>query len=319
MKWVVIRLMQGVLLLVVLSILVFVFADFAPGDFLAEAELDPRVSQELIEKLRENYGLEDSLHVRYGRWVASVFRGEGGYSLAYRRPVLELMLPRIGHTLILATVATLLSWLLALATGILSAYRRGGWIDRSLFLVVVTLLAIPEVLLALGGLILAVNTDLPLGGATSLDYQTLTWAGQILDWARHLFIPVGVLTLASVPALIRHVRSAVIEALEQPFVAAARGHGIGGARLLVGYVMPAASNPLITLFGFSFGGLVSGSMLVEEILGWPGMGPLVLDSLMSKDLHVLNTGTVVICLFLLTGNLVADLLRLLIDPKVRDV
>lgn len=312
------RLAQGVLLLVVLSMLVFVFAELAPGDFFTGATLDPRMSEELIETLRLRYGLEQPLHVRYFRWVASVARGEGGFSIAYRRPVVDLFLPRAGHTLMLAGISLLLAWVVALALGIASAYRAGGWLDRSTLIGVAALLAIPELLLALLGILVGVNTRLPLGGATSLDYASLSFGARLVDRFEHLLIPVTVLALTCLPVLVRHVRASVLEALDTPFVHAARGHGISGRRLMLVYVLPAAANPLITLFGVSFGGLLSGSLVIEGALGWPGLGPLVLESMTNQDLHVLLAGILGVCAFLWVGNLIADGLLALIDPRFGD-
>ncbi len=312
------RLAQGALLLVVLSMLVFVFAELAPGDFFTGAVLDPRMSEELIETLRLQYGLEQPLHIRYLRWASSVARGEGGFSIAYRRPVVDLFLPRAAHTLMLAGASMLLAWIIALVLGIAGAYRAGGWLDRSTLIAVAALLAIPELLLALLGILVAVNTRLPLGGATSLDYASLSLGARLIDRIEHLVIPVTVLALTSLPVLVRHVRTSVLEALDAPFVRAARGHGISGRRLMLAYVLPAAANPLITLFGISFGGLLSGSLVIEGAMGWPGLGPLVLESMTNQDLHVLLAGILGVCAFLWVGNLIADGLLVLIDPRSGD-
>ena len=312
------RLAQGVLLLVVLSMLVFVFAELAPGDFFTESILDPRMNEELVETLRLKYGLEQPLHVRYLSWLGSVARGEGGFSIAYRRPVVDLFLPRAAHTLILAGIAMLLAWAFALTLGIASAYRAGGWLDRSALVGVAVLLAVPELLLALLGILVGVNTRLPLGGATSLDYASLSLWARLMDRVEHLVIPVTVLALTCLPVLVRHVRAAVLEALDAPFVRAARGHGISGGRLMLAYVLPAAANPLVTLFGVSFSSLLSGSLVIEGALGWPGLGPLVLESMTNRDLHVLLAGILGICVFLVIGNLIADAILALIDPRSGD-
>ncbi len=312
------RLAQGLTLLVVLSMLVFVFAELAPGDFFTESTLDPRMSEELIETLRGRYGLEQPLHVRYARWVVSVARGEGGFSIAYRRPVADLFLPRALNTLVLTGSSLLIAWMAALILGIVSAYRAGGWLDRSTLVGVAVLLAVPELLLALLGVLVGVNTRLPLGGATSFDYDSLSGWARLVDRIEHLIIPVSVLVLTSLPILVRHVRSSVLEALDAPYVRAAHGHGIAGGRLMLAYVLPAAANPLITLFGVSLGGLLSGSLVIEGALGWPGLGPLLLESLTNRDLHVLLAGILGACAFLMVGNLIADALLVLTDPRSGD-
>ena len=309
------RLAQGIVLLILVSMAVFAFAELAPGDMFSEAMLEGRMSQDLVDQLRLRYGLQDPVHVRYARWVSSVFRGELGFSLAHRRPVIELLLPRVLNTLILTASSTAIAWLLALVLGAAGAYRAGGWVDRSTLLGVAVLLSIPELLLALLGILVAVHTGLPLGGASSLDSVSMSWWERSIDRIEHLIIPVTVLVLTSVPPLVRHVRAAVSEALSAPFVRAARGHGINGSRLFFAYVMPSALNPLITLFGVSFGALLSGSLAIEGALGWPGLGPLVLESIMNRDLHVLLAGILGACGFLILGNLIADILLMLTDPR----
>lgn len=316
MSRVVWRLVQGLALLWILPMAVFVFSDLAPGSLLDEMRLDPRMSPQRLEALTVQYGLDQSIWVRYRRWVESLLRGEGGYSPVYRRPVVELMAPRLANTLGWTLPAALLSWLIALALGTWSALRQKGWADRSILLWVALLSAVPEVLLALGGLLVAVHSPLPLGGTVSLDHQQLTDLRRLADRASHLVIPVVVLVAATLPMLVRHVRSAVVEALDQPSVRAARGHGMAPVRWLGGYVWPAAANPLITLAGLSVGALVSGSMTVEWVLGLPGLGPMVIEAVSSRDLHVLTFGLLLACGFLVLGNALADLLLLWVDPRI---
>ena len=306
------------MLLWVLSVLVFVFADLAPGDFLEQAQLDPRMNPELLQQLRSSFGLDAPLHIRYARWVGSILKGDGGYSLAYRRPVFELLWPRLLNTLMLTTGALILSWTAALILGFLSAVMQGGSLDRVVLLLTTGLLIIPEILLALAGLWLAVYAGFPLGGTISLDYQDLSGWQRFEDRLRHLVIPVTVLTLAGLPNLVRHVRSAVVGALEEPYVQAARGHGLYGLRFWIGYVLPAAANPLITLFGVCLGALISGGMVVEAVLGWPGLGPMLIESALNGDLHVFNAGLMAGCACLIFGNFLADLLLSLVDPRMEE-
>jgi peptide/nickel transport system permease protein len=130
-------------------------------------------------------------------------------------------------------------------------------------------------------------------------------------------LPVSVLVLTALPLLVRHVRSAMIGVLEAPFLQAARGHGIPRRRLLYRYALPAAANPLISLFGFSVGTLLSGSLLVEVVMSWPGLGPLLVEAILSRDLYVVIGGVLLSTLFLVIGNLIADLLLYWADPRTR--
>jgi peptide/nickel transport system permease protein len=181
-----------------------------------------------------------------------------------------------------------------------------------------TLLTIPDLLLFLGVLLFAVRSGwFPSGGMVSVGNESQDLIHQIKDTAWHLFLPSLALVLATLPALIRHVRSAVIEVLGSPFIRAARGHGIPHSRLLFRFALPVAANPLISLFGFSVATMLSSSLLLEVILSWPGLGPLLVEATLNKDAYVV-VGTVMLsAVFLIAGNLLADLLLFAADPRIR--
>ena len=153
---------------------------------------------------------------------------------------------------------------------------------------------------------------------TSLDFASLDLAGRLRDLAWHLTLPVVALAAGAVPVLLRHVRSALIESLQAPVVRHARGHGIAPSRLLLGYALPAAAHPLISLFGFSIATLLSGALLVEVILSWPGIGPLLVEAILARDLHVVVGATLASAVFVVVGQLVADLLLYAVDPRIRE-
>ena len=312
------RCLHAMFLLIGASVLCFVFTDLAPGSFFDEIKLNPQILPETVTALRTHYGLDQPLHVRYVRWVKSVFKGEWGYSFAYNCPVSGLLVVRAKNTLLLTGSATLLVWLIAVPLGIWMAAHPGGWSDRVAMGGTSALLAVPELVLALGFLGLIVRTRmLPAGGMLSLDFDQLGHGSQIRDLAAHMIVPVATLVLASLPVLLRHVRASVSEVLRAPFVQAARGHGVSKTRLLFRYALPAAANPLISLFGFSVGGLLSGSLLVEVVTGWPGLGPLLLEATMSRDLYVVVGVVMSSTIFMILGSLVADVMLLAADPRVR--
>jgi len=312
------RLLHAAVLVLAVSAACFVLAELVPGDFLAPARLDPRASAESLEALRARYGLDRPLHQRYLSWLGSVLRGEMGHSLAYGVPVAPLVLGRAGNTLLLSVPATALAWLLALILGAWGARRPGGWGDRLSLGLGATLQAVPELVLALLALLAAARSGIfPLGGMASLSAGELGFWGRLVDVLRHLALPALVLALALVPVLLRHVRAALSEALEQSFVHAARGHGVGELRLLLTYALPAAAPPLLALFGLSAGTLLSGSLVVEVVMSWPGLGPLLLDAVFARDLHVIVGATLLSGLLLVAGNLLADLLLYAVDPRLR--
>jgi len=311
------RLLHALLLLTAVSGFTFCIAQLAPGTFLDEMRLNPQISAQTIESLRVNYGLDQSLPVRYCRWLASMVSGDLGYSLAYNVPVSKLVWIRLQNTLLLGTAAMILGWMLALPLGMWSAFHPRKWIDRGSSVGSTLLLATPE--LALGMLFLLAVTRwgiLPSGGMMSIHSEQSRWMAAT-DLVRHLVLPAVVLALAAIPVLLRHVRAAMLEALNAPFIQAAKGHGIGNSRLLFRHALPAAANPLISLFGLSLAGLVSGSFLVEIITGWPGLGPLFINAIFARDLHIVMAVVMLFSTVLVIASLWSDLLLYAIDPRVR--
>jgi len=152
---------------------------------------------------------------------------------------------------------------------------------------------------------------------TSGDLEALSPVNKLRDLARHMTLPVIALVLSSLPLLVRHVRAAVADVLDAPFLLAAQGHGIPRRRLLYRYALPAAANPLISLFGLSIGALLSGSLLIEVVMSWPGLGPLLLEAILARDLYVVIGGVLFSTLLLLGGNFLSDVLLFLADPRIR--
>lgn len=303
------RLARSLLLLAGVSVLAFLLFELAPGDYFSEMRLDPRIAPESVAAMRTRYGLDQPLAVRYWRWLGSVARGEFGYSFAYGAPAGPMLWAAAGRTALLNGVAMLLVWLIAVPLGAWCAARRGGWPDRLTTAATGTLVVVPDVLLVLALVMLAVRTRwLPAGGMTSPGES---------DVARHMVLPVTALVLGSLPVLLRHVRTAVAETLETPYIRAAKAHGIGPVRLLFRHALPAAANPLTTLFGFSLGALVSGSLVVEAITNWPGLGALLLNAILARDVFVVLGGVLLSTVFLLAGNFAADLLLYALDPRIR--
>ena len=318
MKYLERRMVHGALLLVSVSVLCFLFTDLAPGNFFDEMKLNPQISSDTVAALRSQYGLDRPLPVRYGRWVQSVVKGEWGYSFAYNSPVRGLILLRARNTLLLTGCATLIAWLIAVPLGVWTASRAGSWPDRVCMSGTSFFLAVPEMVVVFGLLYFVIRSHaLPAGGMMSRGFEQFGFTEKITDLARHLIVPVLTLVLASLPILVRHVRASMIEVLNAPFIAAARGHGISRARVLFRYALPVGANPLISLFGLSLAGLLSGSLLVEVITGWPGLGPLLLEASISRALYVVIGGVMSSTVFMIMGNLLADALLVAVDPRVR--
>ena len=316
------RTFRNGLLMIGISLFSFVLLQIAPGSFFDEMRLNPQVSPETIARLSSQYGLEKPLPIRYFSWLKSVVKGDWGVSLAYNAPVAPLLITRAKNTLLLTATATLLSWGFALPVAVLSAAaatgRRRRWIDHLTSLMTTVLLVVPDLLFALGMLWIAVRTHWWYAGGMltpGLERQN-AWP-QVKDLALHLIGPVTVLVLGSLPILLRHVRTAMLEALSLPFIKAVRGHGVSSGRILFRHALPAAAGPLVSLFGLSVGTMLSSSLLVEVVMNWPGIGPVLLEAILARDVYVVIAAVVFSSIFLVVGMFLADCLLFLVDPRIR--
>jgi peptide/nickel transport system permease protein len=312
------RAAHGLLMLFGVSILMFLLFQTAPGDFLSEMKVSTQISAETIATLRAQYGLDQPLPVRYWQWLKSSARGDFGYSFAYNTPASTLLLPRARNTLLLSIPALLISWLIAVPLGVLAAGWKSRWADRLFSGGTSALLALPDVLIALLALLIALKTGIfPVGGMTSINAQDQgTWAW-LRDLGWHMILPVAALVIGSLTMILRHVRASVSEVLESTYMRAAEGHGLPRFKLLFGYALPAAANPLISLFGLSVAMLLSVSLLIEVVMSWPGIGPLLLEAILARDLFVVIGAVMLSTVFLIAGNLLGDVLLYAFDPRIR--
>jgi peptide/nickel transport system permease protein len=318
MRYLLRRGVQTIWLVLSVSLLTFVMLELAPGDFLTELRADPRIAPATVDALRQRYGLDDGLLVRYVHWLSALSRGDLGYSLAYEMPAASLLWGRALNTLALTVPATLAAWLLAMAIGIAAASARGGWVDRAAGGATSLAIAVPDLLVPLLLVALVARTGwLPSGGMASLDAAGAGGAVRFLDLLRHAVLPLCALVVAIFPTVFRHVRSAMLSALDAPPIRAARGHGIGRRTLVLRHAVPLAANPLISLFGLSLATLLSASLLTEIIMGWPGLGPLFLDAILARDIYLVVGAVVLSTAFLAAASLIVDVLLVVTDPRIR--
>ncbi|MDQ7842504.1 MAG: ABC transporter permease [Armatimonadota bacterium] len=312
------RLLQLIPLLLGITVLSFLIIQLSPGDFLAEIRLNPVVSQETVDQMRANFGLDQPLHIQYLRWLSNVVRGDFGYSFAFQVPVLWLIQSRLLNTLLLNVVALVIAWLVAVPIGIHAATRQYSATDNLFSFIAYIGISTPTFFSGLLLLYLAFVTRLlPIGGMTSLDYALLPWWGKVLDVARHIIIPASVLAFLAVAGLMRQMRANLLEVLRQDYVRTARSKGLADRVVIYKHAVRNAINPLITLFGLELGGLLSGSAILENVVGWPGLGQLILDAVTRKDLYVVMGSLVIGGVTLVLGNLVADILLAVADPRIR--
>jgi len=312
------RIAASIGMLFAVSVLSFALLEMAPGDFFAELEADTRVAPETMAALRAQYGLEQPAVTRYWHWLRSFVTGDLGFSLSHRTSVSNVIWERAANTLLLTVPAMVLTWCLALPIGMWVAQRRNQFADRVCKAATSTLIALPDLLVALLLLLLALRTGLfPTGGMYSPNPDGMGVGARLADFGTHAFLPLCALVITTLPALIRHVRASAIEAAGSPAVQAARGHGLSRSRLTLRYVLPLAANPLISLAGLSIATLLSTSLLIEVVMSWPGLGPLLVEALLAKDVHVVLSASMLASGLLVIGNLAADLTLYAVDPRIR--
>jgi len=291
----------------------------APGDFMSQIEINPQISPETIASMRERFGLDRPWPVQYALWLKNIFlKLDFGESFSRHQPVFQVLAPAAVNSLVLALAAALVTWLVALPLGILAAVKQNTWVDRTASLVAVLGISVPEVFLALLVLFMAARTGwFPLGGMVSLDHDSLSWSGRVLDRLHHLILPALVLATVPLASRMRQMRASLLEVLRADYVTTARAKGLSESRVVLKHAVRNALNPLVTLFGYTLGGLLSGAFLVEVILSWPGLGRVTIDALLTRDLYLIMGSVLMASSVLVLGNLVADLLLLAVDPRVR--
>ena len=318
-KLVIKRLAVAIPTLLLVSIISFALINAAPGDAFAELSQDPRISQETIARLREQYGLERPFITRYGAWLSGVVRGDLGTSLSEKLAVTTLLSARFGNTLKLSLAATLLALLIALPLGALAAKRHGSWLDRVIGALTLVSLSTPRIVLAMMALVFAARTGLfPIGNVRSLNVPDDWSMAALLDGWHHLILPAIVMSLPLTAIYLRQARTGLLEVLSADFIRTARAKGLSEWAVIGKHAARVAAAPLITLLGYAIAALLSGSVIVETVMAWPGIGQLAVNATRTRDIPVLMGVVMLAAVMMLGGNLLADILHLLADPRLRE-
>ena len=311
LKLILSRILQGIIVLLVVSMLTFALLAAAGGDALVSLRTDPLVTEETIQSQARIYGLDQPIPVRYARWLADIARGRMGYSLFYRAPVWVIIRPRLLNTLALAAASLLIALTTALGLGSLAARRTGSWIDRLCGAVILLAASTPRIVLALFALAVTARSSFLAIGASGAQFST---AGSL---AARLLLPAFVLSVPLIALFLAQTRDGIRVALAEEFVQVARAKGLTERAVVLRHALRAALNPLITIFGYSLGGVVSGSVIVETVFGWPGLGQLSVTAVRSRDVPLLMGVVIMTATAVLVGNAVADLLLRINDPRLR--
>ncbi len=312
------RLFQIVPLLIGISALTFLLLQLAPGDFLNTMAENPQISAETLEAMRRRFGLDRPWYVQYGLYLQNLFlRLDFGESFSRHQPVFTVLREGLLNTLLLAGAAAIVTWGLAIPLGVWAAVRQYTWVDRILSFLAFIWLSIPEVLSGLLLLLLAAKTGwFPVGGMRSVDYEELDLLGRMIDVVHHLALPALVVGLIPLAGRMRQMRGNLLDVLRLDYVTTARAKGLDENTVVFKHAVRNAINPLITLFGYTLGSLVSGSFVAEIIFSWPGLGRITLDAILSQDQYLVMGSVLMASVVLILGNLVADVLLVVADPRI---
>jgi len=290
----------------------------APGDFLDQYRLDPSVSQKQLEAMEEEFGLNKPPVIQYLVWLKNLLKGNLGYSFSYRRPVSDLIWERVAATLILSLISLASSWIFGIALGVFSALKKYSFSDKLLTFLAFAFVAIPEFFLGLVMLYFAAKSGwFPISGMKSVYYSSLSTWERFKDILWHLILPATALSLGSFAGLMRYMRGSLLDVLNEDYVTFARAKGMPERVVIFKHAMRNAINPMITFLGFSISGLLGGALFIENVFGWPGMGRLIYQALIQQDMYIVMASGLISAILLVIGNLVADILLALVDPRVR--
>ncbi len=310
------RILQAIPLLVIVSIISFLVIKLSPVDPLAELKMNPAISAETLQAEKQRLGLDLPIHEQYIRWAGNFIRGDLGVSTSGEL-VADRLMERIPNTILLTSVVILITWLIAIPLGIYSALNWKTTADRLLTIISSVGMAIPSFFFALLLLILAVKTGwFPIGGLTSVGFEDFSPVQKVLDVAHHLILPVIVLSTISLAGLQRQMRGNLLDVLESDYVKMARAKGLPENKVIYKHAVRNAINPLVTMLGFEFAALLNGAALTEFVLQYPGLGRLILEAVMKSDINLVMASLMIGSIMLIVGNLIADILLKLVDPRV---
>ncbi len=312
-RFLVTRISESLLVLAVMSAVIYFLMGLMPGDPVdIMIASDPTLTPADAAVLRKLYSLDVPIWERYWNWLGSVLSGDFGYSRTYRRPVMDIMAPRLGNTLVLLGLSSVLAIVIAIPMGIFAAIRPRSWLDNGINLFCFAGISVPSFWFALLLIILFAVTlgVLPAGGMGPID------GGGILVRARYLVLPVTTLTIASLAFYTRFTRAAMMEVLRQDYIRTARAKGAAPNRVVFGHALQNAMIPLVTIIALDFGALFSGALITETMFAYLGMGKMIYDAIIGNDFNLALVGLLFATMVVLIGNILADVGYVALDPRI---
>jgi peptide/nickel transport system permease protein len=304
---------QSLLTLFLVTVVSFGIMHAAPGGPLTIFE-SPRASQAVREQRIKNLGLDQPVHIQYGKWLGQMLQGDFGNTFVAQRRVSDLVWPALKNTLVLMTTSWLLTLLIAIPWGIHNSTRPYGLSDNLAAGIGYAGFAMPAFWF---GILLQMFFAVKLGWLPLSDMHTIGKQGALGDLIRHMVLPVTTLVVINVAGYLKYARSAMLEVLGQDYVRTARAKGVPERRVIFRHALRNALIPLVTILGLDLPTIVVGAALTERVYNWPGMGRLFVDMAVAREYSALMAITLIIAVVVIVGNLLADLLYAVVDPRVR--
>jgi peptide/nickel transport system permease protein len=315
------RLLQAVFLLIGVSILTFTIIQLAPGSF---AEMVGETIDATIEdraRLTALWGLDQPIHIQYLRWAGNMLRGNFGHSLVTARPVFDMIVERLPATIVLNLLVVFLIYLIALPIGIVSAVKQYSWFDHVMTFLAFVGSAMPGFFFAMMLIYYVAmrHPAIPIAGMASIGVE---W-GQVpfLEWlsdrSRYIILPLAVGVFGGLAGLVRFMRASMLDEINQDYVRTARAKGLSERVVIFKHALRNSLLPIVTTLGFTFSGLLGGSVVIESIFAWPGVGLLALNAIFTRDYQVIMAFNLMGATMLVLGMLIADILYVIVDPRIK--
>lgn len=306
------RLALGLMTLLLVSVVVFVATQYLPGD-AAQAVLGRSATPERLEALRRQLNLDDPALVQYWRWLSGLMAGDPGLSLANQKPILPQIVPRIANSLALLVITALVAVPLAIAAGLFAALRKDSSVDNAMTVTALGLAAAPEFVVAIGLIALFSTVVFHWLPPVSM----VPPGSSVLERPRILVLPVLTLTILVFPYIFRMIRASMIEVLDSDYIEMARLKGLPRGRLILVHALPNAMGPALQVIALTFAYLAGGVVVVEYVFGFPGIGQGLINAVSTRDIPTIQLTVLLLAAFYVSVNLVADVITVLITPKLR--
>jgi peptide/nickel transport system permease protein len=297
-----------------ITVVAYFVMSLVPGNFVDAMLIDPKMTQTDVELMEQKLGLDKPVVIQYFHWLRELMRGNMGYSFVTREPVTDRILERAGSTLLLAATAMVLSYLIGIPIGVVSAVRQYSVMDYASTFTSFLGVSAPSFFIGLVAIyFFSLRLDLlPTGGM-----RTIGEDFSVVDRMRHLVLPATVLAWSHSSRILRYVRSSMLDVIHQDYIRTARSKGAQEAIVMFRHALPNALTPVITLFGLQFPSLLGGAIITETVFNWPGLGRLAVEAIHTRDYPVIMAINLLAAVMVVTGNLLADIMYGIVDPRIR--